>query len=323
MNRPRTKPQTGKRRRHSAGRSFCRDNPGDPSCYYAGNNNQFVNAITGQNIDSGCIGGNRNDARNPRDCDFRKVVYEGPNRTQLAVLAGAVSEFNRARIQYADSQALIKKYSPFSLNASGWPDIPGTDITQQICQNPTPADINKLTGKILQPLRNQGVEIWVNQRGAPRLKCVRGMPALRYPPGMAGRNRYFQMGISYAGSASAHLFMAFGSVMLNNLRNFIEDDERAAVDYVAPPHGLVWDPTNPTNRSPIRQWRRALKLLKPRSKKGEAAVAAPALVAQIEEAAAAAAAQVALPPVDQDILDLAAALDNENWDDFAALLDEQ
>ena len=282
MYRPRTKPQTGKRIRKSAGRTHCRNNPGDPSCYYPGKNNQFVNGITGQMVSSGCIGGNRNAPGNPRDCDFRKVKFKGPNPTQLAALPGALSHFNRARIQYADSQALIKKYSPFGLDASGWPDIP--TLTVQQCQNPTDELINQLAGKIKPELWNANVRIWVSQRGAPRLKCVRGMPSLRYPPGMAGRNRYFQMGISYANSAAERLFLAYVFTMAENLWDTIEPDERAAINYIVQRH-LRWD-EDPTQSSLIRQWRRALKLLKPRQKRA----------------------------ADQEIIDIVA----NNWEEFAA-----
>ena len=246
-------------------------------------------------VDSGCLGGNRNAPGNPRDCDFRKVRFKDPNPTQLAALPSTVSHFNRARIQYADSQALIKKYSPFQLNASGWPEIP--TLTANQCQNPTDALINQLAAKIKPELWNAGTRIWVSERGARRLKCTREMPALRYPPGMAGRNRYFQMGISYANAAAAHLFLAFGTTFLNNLAGSIDADEADAIAYVVQ-HGLVWDAVNPAQSSPIRQWRNALKLLKPRRKKAaEAEAAAP----------------------DQEILGLVAALDNEEWEEFEAM----
>ena len=293
MHRPRTKPQTGKRLRKSAGRLHCRNNPGDPSCYYPGKNNQFVNDITGQVIDSGCIGGNRNAPGNPRDCDFRKVRFKGPNPTQLADLTDALSHFNRARIQYADSQALIKKYSPFRLDASGWPDIPA--LTENQCQDATNALIDSLATKIKPELWAAGARIWVSERGDRRLKCTRKMPGLRYPPGMAGRNRYFQMGISYAYTAVEHLWEAFARVYNNNLAGFIDADEAAAVTYVLQ-NGLAVG-------SPIRQWRNALKLLKVRHKKASEAAAA----AEIQEAAAAH-VFAAPPPVDQEILDLLGAM---------------
>ena len=302
MYRARTKPFTGKRKPGSAGETYCRANPGDPSCYFPGENDQFVNDLTGQTVDSGCIGGDRNAPGNPRDCDFRKIRFKGPNPTQLAALPGAKSHFNRARIQYADSQALVKKYSPFQLDASGWPDIPA--LTAQQCHAPTDALIARLNSKIIPEL--PGARIWVSERGPRRLKCVREMPVLRYPQGMAVRNRYFQMGVSYAHAASAHLWEGLAAVFNNNLAGAIDPDEAGAIAYLVQ-YNLVWGDVNP-----IRQWRDALKLLKLRHKKATEA----ALNAEIQAAAAAAAAL----PIDDEILNLLAGLSAEEAAALQAML---
>lgn len=284
---PRTKPRTGKRKYQSAGRiNYCRQHPEDPSCYYPGKGDEFVNELTGARVRPGCIRGMRATAGNPPDCDFRRVTRDTPGLTAATRMRYF---FNRARIQYAASQSNLAQYSPFVLDASGWPDVRG--LTQNQCQRPTPALLDELNVTIEPEWRAQGVHIWVPARGETRIKCNKwGLPELAFPPNVdRGFMRYFYMGIGYAYAAANNLIRALNLLQANpaQLAPYLNTDENTVAQEAAR--------QQLGENAPITEWRALLKRLRPTMTRTEPLppIALEAqredLQTQIQEAAAAAA----------------------------------
>lgn len=268
---------------------------------------------------SGCIQGNAQHGQNPPGCDYRRIRE---NTANVGRLQSAISKFNRARIQFADANALINKYSPFNLDNAGWPTVPLP--TEAQCQNAPAALVAQLNGHIKPFLRNAGAQIWVSARGARRLKCVRGFPAIQYPAGMATRNRYFQMGVSYTYKAIANLTAAGALVTQHGLDFDIENDERQVMQRMAQ------GGAQPTTA----QWRVILRTLRSRRDKAHplpedagqvaADLAVGALAAQLQAGAEAAGQQAeiqaaAAAAAEQEvILDTVADMDPDELQAFLA-----
>lgn len=252
--RPRTKPKSGKRREGSSARTYCHDHPGDPSCYYPAKGADFRNNVTNQMVAPGCIGGVRGAAGNPPGCDFRRV--KSTNQANLPQIAQMRRHFNRARIEYANSQALLQKYSPFQLTAQGWPNIP--NLTDAQCAAPGNALIAQLNGRLREP----GAQIWLDQRqGTQQLKCNQWkMPKVRWGAGRAERNRYFQMGVSYSYKAMGHFLAGFNLSVAHPEQ--LSMDETDAILYVME--------NDVDHNSSIQEWRKTLAFLRPATTRRDA-----------------------------------------------------
>lgn len=254
--RPITRPQTGKRRAQNAGQSYCSTHPDDPSCYYPGKGNSFIDPMTRRIVNSGCRRGIRAAQGNPPQCDFRKVTRA--NSARVGKLARVRYFFNRARIAYAKSITNLGK-SPFLAHPDGWPMI--QPLTPQQCANPSEALINYINGQIIEPLRIMGAQVWVNEHGDPYLKCGKfGLPELRWPPGMAVNNRYFQMGLGDAYTAKDNLIRAHNLIVQNRndekVLTGLTADEARTLDMAVSLYNRGQDDS-------MVEWRKILATLRP------------------------------------------------------------